>query len=114
MELLLAHPPFLRHHTTAPACLDPGWPLLASRGKLISGRWANTQALKSCTTILTDAFDLRPGRFCGWLVFGMAHVNSEPSGCLEPARSGQGSCSLSSYLLTLPSPHPIHLFLGAP
>ena len=52
-----------------------------------------------------SAHDLTPGPFCGWLVLGMAHMISEPSGFLEPTQSSQGSYSLVSYLLTLLSPH---------
>ena len=108
VELLLGHLPFLGHHTTAPTtpgCPNAGWLLLASRGRLISGKWANTPTLISCTTILTVVFDFTPGPSCGCLVLGMAHVISEPSGCLEPPWSCQGSWSLVSYLLALPSPH---------
>lgn len=115
----LAGPPLLSSDITPlppppPGCPNSGWLLLASRGRLISGKWANTPTLKSCTTILTVVFDLTPDpSVAGWSL--MAHVISEPSGCLEHPWSCQGSWSLvfPFHSPALP-PHPIHLFLGAP
>ena len=94
--------PRTSHHyppTPVPGCPKQGWPPLASRSRPISGRWANTRALESCTTLLTVAFDLTPGPFCGWLVLGMAHVTSlnhlgawSPHGAARDPKAWRPTC----------------------
>ena len=67
--------------TPVPGCPEPGWPLLASRGRPISGRWANTRALESCTTLLTVAMtshqDLSvAGWSLGWHTGSLNHLGA--------------------------------------